>query len=52
MLGMRTLPLLVLASCVSPEPVDFGGPSLLGPLEADDLAPEVPAEPGEPSRNR
>ena len=45
---MRTLPLLIVASCVAPEPVDFGDPALLGPLEADNLAPEVPAEGGEP----
>ncbi len=40
---------LVLTGCFgSPTPVDFGDPSLLGPLEAVNLAPEVPAEDGDP----
>ena len=40
---------LVLTGCFGPpEEVDFGDPSLLGPLEDVNLAPEVPGEDGDP----
>jgi len=40
---------LLLAGCFNPPtPEGFGDPSLLGPLEVDNLAPPVPAEEGDP----
>ena len=46
---MRWLPLVLLAGCFGPPTeVDFGDPSLLGPLEETNLAPEVPADGAEP----
>lgn len=41
----RLLPFVLLAACGGPPTaVDFGDPSLLGPLEEVNTAPEVPAE--------
>lgn len=46
---MRLFPLVGLLGCFQPPPtVNFGDPARLGPLEQDNLAPEVPAIDGEP----
>lgn len=38
----------LIAGCTPPEPVDFGDPDQLAPLEDVNLAPEVPGQPGDP----